>query len=216
MKRFLHQLYAPIALVACLIIGCGETEYPDATSIPTIEIPSDASDALKTELEAFSSESPLTRAKAVRDISAMGEDSSVALPCLVAMLEDPDVQVRAAAAESLGEIGVPDAVDPLVEVMEGRDEDWSVRARAARSLGKLGDAKAVDPLIASLNDMTVPVREMSVIALGEIGDPAAREALEKVARLDSDLETRYEAEEALGKLAPNPSPENREPSDTSP
>ena len=206
MRRFLHQPYHMIILFTCvcLITGCGGTEDPDAAApIPTIEIPADASDALKTELEAFTSESPLTRGKAVRDVGAMGEDAAVAFPCIVAMLEDPDVHVRAAAAEALGKIGVQDAVEPLIEVMEDRGEEWSVRARTARSLGKLGDPQSIDALIASLNDMTVPVREMSVIALGEIGDPSARAALENVARLDSDLETRYAAEDALKKLEPD-------------
>jgi HEAT repeat protein len=44
--------------------------------------------------------------------------------------------VNSKAAESLGDIGDPRAIDPLVEALD--DEDWDVRSKAAEALEKLG------------------------------------------------------------------------------
>jgi HEAT repeat protein len=75
---------------------------------------------------------------------------------------EPDRRLR--AAEALGAIGGPEAVDTLVEALS--DPDEHVRQRAAQLLGALGDARTA-PAVAGLLDDPVP----EVVA-------AAREALE--------------------------------------
>ena len=57
------------------------------------------------------------------------------------VLRDPDRNLRRAAAESLGAIGDPQAVPPLLLALE--DEHWSVRCAAATALGRIRSAKAV-------------------------------------------------------------------------
>ena len=104
--------------------------------------------------------------------------------------------VRRAAAEALGTIGDPWAVDPLIAAL--RDERWYVREAAAEALGKIG-APAVDPLIAALRDEYSFGREDAAWALGTIGDPRAVDPL--IAALRDELwNVRRAAAEALGEI----------------
>ena len=90
-----------------------------------------------------------------------------------------------AAAAGMIVAGQP-SVDPLIECL--KDKDFVVRCHAARALGgmttdyQIGrtwvrDAKVVDGLIAALKDPDRAVREDATIALGQIGDPRAIDAL---------------------------------------
>jgi len=57
---------------------------------------------------------------------------------------DPDPQVRADAARSLGEVGDERAVDALLAALH--DPEETVRAAAAAALGKIGDPRAIPAL----------------------------------------------------------------------
>ena len=59
-------------------------------------------------------------------------------------LENGGRPVRERAAEALGRIGDPRAVDPLIEALE--DEYAFVRYFSARALGEIGDHRAMRPL----------------------------------------------------------------------
>ncbi len=90
---------------------------------------------------------------------------------------EKDPHERGVAAEKLGKMGDPQAVEPLIAAL--RDEDSDVRRIAAKVLGKIGDTRAVDPLIAILTDKNEDefVRSAAAEALGNIGDPRAVEPL---------------------------------------
>jgi HEAT repeat protein len=103
-----------------------------------------------------------------------------------------DEGVRQAAAEVLGKIGDPRAVEPLIAAL--KDAEWRVRAAAAYALGKIKDPRAVEPLIAALKNES---RAAAAYALGEIKDPRAVEPL--IAAL-KDKDVRASAAEALGKI----------------
>src|SRR4030095_13624383 len=92
-----------------------------------------------------------------------------AVPALIAALSDPDVNVRHAAAASLGQVGAPEAVAPLIDVWP--PEPW-LQYPAIHALGEIGDPRAEAPLLALLGDelLRAPVME----ALGRL---AGREAL---------------------------------------
>ena len=116
---------------------------------------------------------------------------------LVARLQDKDAYERQRAAITLGNLGNPGAVEPLIRAL--KDDDLFVRNFAARSLGDLGDRRAVDPLIEAMGDANLLVRRSAVEALGRLGDSKAVEPLIKAANNGSDI-LRRAAIEALGRL----------------
>ncbi|MEX2174411.1 MAG: PVC-type heme-binding CxxCH protein [Pirellulaceae bacterium] len=66
------------------------------------------------------------------------------------LLDDPDLEVRAQAARTLGEIRGFAAFDKLVALL--KHDDARTRMFAAQSLGKLGRAEAIVPLLALLEE----------------------------------------------------------------
>ena len=62
----------------------------------------------------------------------------------IALLSDDDEQNRWKAAETLGRIGDPAAVEDLIGTLW--DEDERVRLKAAWALGRIGDPRAIPSL----------------------------------------------------------------------
>lgn len=153
-------------------------------------------------------------------------ERSGAVGLVVAALRDRRPWTRAEAAFSLGDMGSPAAVEPLLDAL--RDRDVDVRAAAARSLGRLGAPEAVEPLLELVSTRSLP-RAVVGRALLEIG-PAAipsllrlvdcRDPLERAAAIqlvgllgdagdaapligrlqDGDAAVRVQAAAALGRL----------------
>lgn len=96
-----------------------------------------------------------------------------AVPQLIRELKSHDPLVRRQAAEALGEIQDPRAVDPLGDVL--KDKDALIRRHAVKALGKIKDAQAVPLLIGVLNDDEEQshVRMTAAEALGDIRDKRA-------------------------------------------
>ncbi len=116
---------------------------------------------------------------------------------LLARLGDEDSDVRWAAAEALGALKDPRAVDPLLARLGDKDRD--VRRAAAEALGALKDPRALEPLLARLEAEDWGVREAAALALGQLQDPRAVDPL--LARLgDKDRDVRWGAALALGQL----------------
>src|ERR1035437_8186047 len=104
--------------------------------------------------------------------------------------------VRKAAAEALGQIGDPRAVERLATRL--KDSNGSVRKVAVEALVKTG-ASAVDALATALEDRGLDARIDAAGALGQIGDPRAVEPL-AVALKDRDGGVGKAAAEALGRI----------------
>lgn len=64
---------------------------------------------------------------------------------------------REEAAEALGDLRDPKAVEPLIAALKDRDAE--VREGAAEALGKIGDRRAVEALTEALNDPRHDVRK---------------------------------------------------------
>jgi HEAT repeat protein len=191
-----------IVLTFCLVAaGCGGSRYPES-QFREIEIPADAPAELLETLQRLNSLEPLTRAHAARQLGQISNAQAAVITCLLAALQDENLMVRTAAAESLGTTGSDRAIGPLISRMRDRQEDRDVRSRAAEALGRLQAAEAVDVLIVALNDMVWHIRLHAVQALAAIGDPIAVDHLEVVARFDPDYSVRAAAEQALQAFEP--------------
>lgn len=92
----------------------------------------------------------------------------------LASLKDHDSQVRQTAAEALGEMQDPRAVEPLIATLE-KDEDSEVRATVAWALGQIGDIRAQAMLGQALLDANDRVCQEATVALQKISQ--ARSAI---------------------------------------
>jgi HEAT repeat protein len=116
---------------------------------------------------------------------------------LIAALKSKDPTVQYDAAEALGELRDPRAVEYLTAALKN-DELSGVRWKAAEALAKIG-APAVNALIGALTHEDDDVRWKAAIALGETGDSRAVEPL--IALLcDEDRFVKSRAAHALGMI----------------
>jgi HEAT repeat protein len=146
---------------------------------------------------ALKDEQLFVRERASRVLQWMGDASS--LPPLKEALTDAGAAVRGNAAEALARIDGAKQLDALVPLL-AKDPDEGVRATTAAALGAARAGAAVDALLAALSDPSISVRARAIEALGEIGDPRARVALQRVAAKDPDQAVRRTAAAALKKL----------------
>ena len=84
----------------------------------------------------------------------------------ISMLSDDDEVSRWKAAEALGRMGDPAAVDELISTLW--DDDARVRLKAAWALGQIGDQKAYAPLQRLYRMETDDTREVITDALETI------------------------------------------------
>ncbi len=127
-----------VLAIAGLLIGGGafsEVEpTPTITPIPTVSA-ADLPDQVKTALDQLANDpDPGRRAIAASMLGAdrFREWSEAFVEPLIAALQDPAHEVRAAAAKSLGKIADPRAIDPLQQLL--RDNYSPVRNAAAEAL----------------------------------------------------------------------------------
>lgn len=100
-------------------------------------------------------------------------DNEVLAP-VAALLDDPDAEVRAQAAKTLGDVRFAAAAEKLVAHLQ--DDESRVRAFAAIALGRIGAKDAVSALVEMLaeNDNRDPVlRHGGVMGLAGSSDAAA-------------------------------------------
>ena len=107
-----------------------------------------------------------------------------AVPRLIGALKDANKYVRWGAAEALGRIDDPRAVEPLIAAL--RDHDKDVRWKAAISLGSMRANEAVCPLIRTLKDDDTDVPWGAATALGEIGYQHSIEHLSAACQREAD------------------------------
>jgi len=99
---------------------------------------------------------------------------------LIGQLGSSDPDARYGAAHTLGRIGDPRAIQPLMAVLKDSEEE--VRFWAAAALGRLKAVQAIDALSKLLKDPAKQVREAAREALEHIGNPEALEALRKASK----------------------------------
>lgn len=112
---------------------------------------------------------------ATTNVNKLGTSQSVT--SFITALQDQGISgsVRASAADTLGELGDPHAVEPLIAAL--KDNDPSVRAAVVAALKNLGDPRAVEPLVLALWDSHSSVRNLAANALEKLSDPRTVELL---------------------------------------
>ena len=136
------------------------------------------------------------RYAAVSQISSLGEQNRpAALDLLRRCLEDPEPDVQAAAADSLGALRLTDAFDEMQALYE-RSPDWLVKFSIVAALGELGDRRAFELLEAALQSENELVKTAAIGALGELGDERAVALLLPYAT-DPDWQVRHRVTQAL-------------------
>jgi hypothetical protein len=86
--------------------------------------------------------------QAAVSLGNLGKDG---IPLLVDLMKTaPQVELRAAAAKGLGQVGSTygdaSVVPPLLEVLQKPDTDWMILTEVAWSLGKIPDKRSIEPL----------------------------------------------------------------------
>ncbi|MHA2295907.1 MAG: HEAT repeat domain-containing protein [Candidatus Hodarchaeales archaeon] len=144
---------------------------------------------------------------------------------LLRLLNDPDDNVRTAAAEGLGRFGSKEATSHLIEalsdgemvnelavgslIMLGHssllinaldDERVVVRSGLCRILGQLQTIEATEPLIRLLNDPEIEVRTFAAESLGLINNKESLPHLEEKIKSDIEPRVRIACAASLGQI----------------
>jgi HEAT repeat protein len=107
---------------------------------------------------------------------ALVEVGQPAVERLTAVLNDKDKNVRKHAVIALGDIGVTECVDLLIEATQ--DEEWEVRLAAIAALDKIGDEQGKPAIKALMKDpdFVVQMRAERIILEWKKKAKAAKEA----------------------------------------
>lgn len=145
------------------------------------------------------------RYAAVSQVSSLGtQDRQAALTLLRDRLHnDPEADVKAAAADSLAALQLTEAFEDLQNLYHATDE-WLIQFSIIAALGELGDPRGFELLQVAIQSDNELVRTAAIGALGELGDPRAIPLLEPFADSD-DWQLRYRVVQALGHLRSQPS-----------
>jgi HEAT repeat protein len=114
------------------------------------------------------------------------------------LVNDPEPDVQAAAADAIGALKLTDAFDDLQSLYETTPE-WLVQFSIVAALGELGDSRGLRLLETALNNETVLVQTAAIGSIGELGD------LNGVASIlpfmtNPDWQIRYQVARALRNL----------------
>lgn len=118
-----------------------------------------------------------------------------------ALSSDKDFYIRKAAAEALGTLKDPYALEVLINALD--DVSSRVREAAVVALGELKDPRAVEPLIHALYEGDFDVRMAAARALGNLNDQRAVEPLIKCLE-DGDKDIKITAIKSLIKIKGHP------------
>ncbi len=152
----------------------------------------DSPQAIEPLIHKFCDENPRIREVAIEAIVDVG---AVAIPALVAALQNQDIVLCEASITALTKMGK--AVEPFL-LTELQNNNYAVREAAAEILGNVKSKRAVPYLLQNLHDPESGVKEAAIEGLGEIGDSQANPYLLPLIN-DPDMGIKREVIQALGK-----------------
>ncbi|NEP77537.1 MAG: HEAT repeat domain-containing protein [Okeania sp. SIO3B3] len=140
------------------------------------------------------------RYAAVSQMSSLGTENltisqEILRDCL---LNDPEPDVQAAAADALGALKLTETFDDLQQVYQNTPE-WIVKMSIVAVVGGMGEPRALSLLEDALKSDNELIQTMAISALGELGNPEAVPFLTPFAT-NSDWQMRYRLVQALHKL----------------
>jgi HEAT repeat protein len=114
------------------------------------------------------------------------------------LVNDPEPDVQAAAADSIGALKLTDAFDDLQKLYETTPE-WLVQFSIVAALGELGDPRGLELLKTALTNETSLVQTAAIGAIGELGNPNGVESLIPFVT-NPDWQIRYQLARSLRNL----------------
>ena len=139
------------------------------------------------------------RYSAVSQFDTLGvQDLDKSLNLLRGMLQDPEADVQAAAADCLGGLKLVTAFDDLQQLYQSTSE-WIVKLSVIAALGELGEARGFEMLKQALSDDNDLVKTAAISSMGELGNKEAVSVLAPYAS-NSDWQIRYRVAQALNRL----------------
>lgn len=138
-------------------------------------------DRLDSSTDSFSE--PLRVAKRIpRLLDVLVKIGQPAISELESALHHPNMNVRLLAMETIERIGHPALVDLFLPFVDSK-EDYE-RGLAVGFLGKTRLPETFDRIVSALDDESLYVRNIAIIALGNIGDRSVLPKLEQFAASD--------------------------------
>ncbi len=114
------------------------------------------------------------------------------------LLNDPEPDVQAAAADCLGGLKLTEAFVDLQQLYHNTNE-WLVQFSIIATLGELGDPRSFELLKEALTSNNELVQTAAISSLGDLGDMQAIPLLVSYAT-NPDWQIRYRVVQALNKL----------------
>lgn len=155
----------------------------------------------------ISDSSSRVRYAAISQLSTLGvQDKETTLPILKGALHhDPEADVQAAAADSIGALQLVEAYDDLAMAYNNTSE-WIVQMSIVACLGELGASRGFELLQQALTSENNLVALTAIGALGELKDPRGLPLLLEFANND-DWQVRHRLAQALGNYMQTPQAE---------
>ncbi len=187
--RLSHRLMTrpPVVLLAlcaaALVIGCARSPTVVPSAPPTFDEKVAWILRLENQRVLRDTPSPPAVSDATPGDESVVHEAPISLrsePDLVALLADPEPQLRRRAALALGRIGLSEGIAPLVSSLI--DPEVEVRQMSAFALGLLGDETATPALLGALDDPDPVVQGRAAEALGRIGAADAAPAIGALVR----------------------------------
>lgn len=155
-------------------------DYADALTEPVIDLMSDPDQDVRTQALLVGA-----------SLEATG-----AVPHIVSLLGDDDWWLRLTAIETLGKIGDPRAVEPLLNAMRDPDNQMA----CAEALGRIGDERSLGPLCHLLSSPSPEVRVEALRSLRRMANRQVLPVLYGCAEQDPEQAIRERAEELIDAL----------------